>query len=154
MSMVGTTGFFSRASPSSTTMGSSSRGLQANRASSCSMITTAVSGSSPAPVPRSRPSTRNRAAPMTQAGMVVHSWERIWLHRSVPAQAGARLVVSDMGEILSPNTEPATTAPPMMPMSTPWPWARAMHTTPAVPAADQLEPVMVDMMVQARKAPR
>ena len=71
-----------------------------------------------------------------------------------PGTAGARLVVSDIGEILSPNTEPATTAPPIMPISTPWPWARAMHTTPAVPAADQLEPVMVDMMVQARKAPR
>ena len=78
----------------------------------------------------------------------------MWLHRSVPAQAGARLVVSDMGEILSPKTEPATTAPAMMPRFAPWPWARAMHATPAVPAADQLEPVMVDISMQTRRALR
>ena len=64
------------------------------------------------------------------------------------------MVVSDMGEILSPKTEPAMMAPAMMPRLALCPCARAMHTTPAVPAADQLEPVMVDMMVQERKAPK
>ena len=91
---------------------------------------------------------------MVTAGTVVHSWLRIWLHRSVPTQAGARLVVSDMGEILSPKTEPATTAPAMIAMLAPWPWASAMQATPAVPAEDQLEPVMVDMSIQTKSALR
>ena len=36
-------------------------------------------------------------------GMVVHSMCPIWVKRSVPATAGARLVVSDNGDILSPK---------------------------------------------------
>src|SRR5699024_1225084 len=100
------------------------------------------------------PSSVKKTAPSSQAGTVVQSWERIWDQRSVPAQAGARLVVSDMGEILSPKTDPAMIAPAIMPRSAWWPWARAMQTTPAVPAADQLEPVMVDMMEQDKNAPK
>ena len=37
------------------------------------------------------------------AGTVVIVIYRIWVKRSVPAMAGARLVVSDIGDILSPK---------------------------------------------------
>ena len=50
---------------------------------------------------------RPMAAKSTRAividGTVVTSMARMWVYRSVPAMAGARLVVSDSGDILSPK---------------------------------------------------
>jgi hypothetical protein len=36
-------------------------------------------------------------------GTVVHTMPLMWVYRSVPATAGARLVVSERGDILSPK---------------------------------------------------
>ena len=43
----------------------------------------------------------------------------IWVNKSVPAIAGARFVVSDRGDILSPKYAPETTAPATIPRFNP-----------------------------------
>ena len=40
---------------------------------------------------------------MVMLGTVVQSMKRMWVKRSVPATVGAKLVVSDRGESLSPK---------------------------------------------------
>ena len=51
-----------------------------------------------------------------------------------PDTPGARLVVSDMGDILSPKYDPETTAPAVMAGLTPRPMEIPMSATPMVPA--------------------
>jgi hypothetical protein len=49
------------------------------------------------------PITVNKPRAIRMLGVVVHAMWRMWVNRSVPAMAGARLVVSDSGDILSPK---------------------------------------------------
>ena len=67
-------------------------------------------------------------------------------YRVEPAARGARLVVSDRGDILSP-----TTAPAVMGRESPSPWAMMTRTTPMVPMDPQDVPVQVDITAQIIK---
>ena len=58
-----------------------------------------------------KPITVNRIRVITMLGKVVHIICPICPNKSVPATAGARLVVSDRGDILSPKYEPEIIAP-------------------------------------------
>jgi len=72
-------------------------------------------------------------------------------YRVEPAARGARLVVSDRGDILSPKYEPPTTAPAVMGRESPSPWAMMTRTTPMVPMDPQDVPVQVDITAQIIK---
>lgn len=64
------------------------------------------------------------------------------------------MVVSDIGDILSPKMAPEMIAPAMMPTFASSPCARAMQATPAVPAEVQDEPVRTDITQQTKNALR
>lgn len=53
--------------------------------------------------------------PMIDAGIVVHIIECICLNILTLVTSAAKLVVSDNGDILSPNTAPAIIAPAAIP---------------------------------------
>lgn len=59
--------------------------------------------------------------------------ERMCLHRSVPATAAARFVVSDNGDILSPKYAPEITAPAAKAGFSPSASEIATSATPIVP---------------------
>ena len=59
-------------------------------------------------------SIKNSAAVMIHAGTVVNIMLRMWSNRSMPTMDAAMPVVSDSGDILSPNSAPDTTAPATM----------------------------------------
>ena len=65
-------------------------------------------------------------------------------YNSLPAAIGARLVVSDNGDNLSPKKAPDTTAPAVAGKDTPRPPAIPIIATPIVPAAPHEVPVIVD----------
>ncbi len=77
---------------------------------------------------------------------------RMCVNRSVPATAGARFVVSDMGDILSPKYAPEMIAPATT--GSPMPRVRPMviSATPTVPMVDQLLPIASDTTEHARHA--
>lgn len=75
-----------------------------------------------------------------------------WSNRSAPATAGATLVVSDMGDILSPKAAPETTAPAVMAGLMPSPMPTPIRATPTVPQVDQELPVAIAVMMQAIQA--
>ena len=50
-----------------------------------------------------KPATANIPRARTRLGVVVQTMWRIWTNRFVPDMAGARFVVSESGDILSPK---------------------------------------------------
>ena len=81
-------------------------------------------------------------------GIVVGSMLRIWLYKLAPTIPAAKLVVSESGDILSPNHAPETIAPalryPGIPMLSPIP----INAKPSVPIVPQEVPVATDIMAQ------
>ena len=69
-------------------------------------------------------------------------------NRVAPAIAGARLVVSDNGDILSPKYAPDTTAPAVIAAGKPSAAPTPISATPIEPAVDQDEPVASDTIQQ------
>ena len=69
-----------------------------------------------------------------------------------PAARGARFVVSDRGDILSPKYEPPTTAAAVIGRGIPSPWAITIKTTPMVAHEPQEVPVQVERIAQIIKA--
>ena len=65
--------------------------------------------------------------------------------------AGARFVVSDSGDILSPKYAPEMIAPTVMPSGMPRPCPTPTRATPMVPMVVQELPVKVDTMVHSRQ---
>ena len=65
--------------------------------------------------------------------------------------AGARLVVSDRGDILSPKYAPDIMAPAVIPAGTPSPLPIPISATPMVPTVDQELPVAVAITAQIRQ---
>src|SRR5690606_34873677 len=61
-------------------------------------------------------------------------------NRSVPVTAGARLVVSDSGETLSPKKAPETTAPAVQYIGMPKPAPMPISARPTVPTVPQEVP--------------
>ena len=99
--MVGSGGALRKASQNTATRGSSvqSEMLNVPASVSCraSMLSTSESASTP------KPTARNRISEMMNEGPVVHAMCRMCSKISEPATAGARLVVSESGDILSPK---------------------------------------------------
>ncbi len=85
-------------------------------------------------------------------GIVVLAMCRIWVNKSVPAMAGARLVVSDNGDILSPKYAPEIMAPAMIPSSNPNAFPIPNKATPTVATVVQLLPVATDTMALIKQA--
>ena len=71
-----------------------------------------------------------------------------------PAHRGARLVVSDRGDSLSPKMTPLTTAPAVMGKEASSPAATPIIATPIVPAEPQLVPVTTLIRQQIKKVHR
>ena len=63
------------------------------------------------------------------------------VNTSVPAIAGARFVVSERGDILSPKYEPEIIAPAAIGAGIPSPVATPISATPIVPAVPHEVPV-------------
>ena len=74
-------------------------------------------------------------------GPVVQTICRICVKRSVPVTAGARLVVSDKGDILSPKYAPEMIAPAVIAGERSSPIDTPINATPSVPATVQELPV-------------
>ncbi len=68
----------------------------------------------------------------------------MWAKRLVPATTGARFVVSDRGDILSPKYAPATIAPAVIGSEAPSPPATLTRATPTVPTEPHDVPVSVE----------
>ena len=68
----------------------------------------------------------------------------MWSNTFVPVTAGARFVVSDRGEILSPKNDPDTTAPAVQTGGIPKPAPIPISASPTVPTVPQLVPSDTD----------
>ena len=66
----------------------------------------------------------------------------MWVNKSVPAMAGARLVVSLNGLSLSPKYAPEMTAPATIAGLMPMVWPMPIRAIPTVAVVDQDEPVL------------
>ena len=73
---------------------------------------------------------------------------RIWENKSVPAMAGARFVVSDKGDILSPKYAPEIIAPAVTDGDKPNPVAIPISATPNVPATVHELPMLIEDIAQ------
>ena len=73
--------------------------------------------------------------------MVVFHMALMCLYRVVPAAAGARLVVSDMWDILSPKKEPEMTMPAVSGAGMPMPVPIPIMARPMVPKVPQEVPM-------------
>ena len=87
------------------------------------------------------PITANKISAITMLGNVVHTICPMCPNKSVPATAGARLVVSDRGDILSPKYEPEIIAPAVISSDIPIPAAAPINAMPTVPATVQELPM-------------
>ena len=74
----------------------------------------------------------------------------MWSNSVAPAIAGARFVVSERGDILSPKYAPVTMAPAAIAVLTPSPVATPISATPTVPAVVHDDPVASDTIQQSR----
>ena len=70
----------------------------------------------------------------------------MWSNSVAPAIAGAKFVVSDNGDILSPKYAPEITAPAVISGGNPNAVPTPIRATPMEPAVDQEEPVAKDTM--------
>ena len=88
---------------------------------------------------------------MISEGVTVNTMCPMCSNSVVPATAGARLVVSDRGDILSPKYAPDTTAPAVIAGENPRAIPTPIRAAPIDPAVDQDEPVARDTMEQSRQ---
>ena len=72
----------------------------------------------------------------------------MWENKSPPAMAGAKLVVSLKGDILSPKYAPDSTAPAVIPNEMPKASPIPIKAIPTVAAVVQLLPVAMEIMAQ------
>ena len=79
---------------------------------------------------------------ISRLGPVVQIICLICENKSVPAIAGAKLVVSDKGDILSPKYAPEITAPAVILGDRPRPVAIPINATPNVPATVHELPIL------------
>ncbi len=76
----------------------------------------------------------------------------MWVKRSVPAIAGARFVVSDKGDILSPKYAPLMIAPATNPSDMPKVFPIPKRAIPIVAIVDQELPVEIETMALTTQA--
>ena len=72
--------------------------------------------------------------------------------RSVPATAGARLVVSLRGDILSPKYAPLKMAPATHPSDNPSAWPMPTNAMPTVPTVPHDDPVAKESTAHTMQA--
>lgn len=89
---------------------------------------------------------------MIDAGIVVHIIECICLNILTLVTSAAKLVVSDNGDILSPNTAPAIIAPAAIPGGIPNWLPIEISAIPAVDAEPHAVPVTTDVTALIKKA--
>ena len=80
-------------------------------------------------------------AVINKVGTVVHIMALTCSNNSLPDTAGARFVVSDNGEILSPKYAPDITKPAVIGRGRPRPALMPMSATPTVELVVQQHPV-------------
>ncbi|OPZ56577.1 MAG: hypothetical protein BWY89_01060 [Bacteroidetes bacterium ADurb.BinA012] len=85
-------------------------------------------------------------------GTVVWTMYLTCVKRSVPATAGARLVVSDRGDILSPKYAPDMIAPAIIASLNPRAFPIPSSATPMVATVDHELPVLTDTRAQMTTA--
>src|SRR5699024_7568818 len=88
---------------------------------------------------------------ITDAGIVVHNICLICSYNSLPAAIGARFVVSDKGDSLSPKYAPATMAHAVAARFASSPVAIPIKATPTVPTEPQEVPVTMEMIAETTK---
>ena len=76
----------------------------------------------------------------------------MWRNRFTPTRDDVKFVVSDNGEVLSPNQEPQIAAPAVIPAGIPRPEPIPRRATPMVPSVPQEVPVAMETMEQRIKA--
>jgi hypothetical protein len=81
-------------------------------------------------------------------GTVLGNMLRICAYRSTPTIAAVKFVVSDSGEILSPNHAPETTAPAVYCIGIPMPSPIPSKARPSVPTVPQDVPVATETIAQ------
>ena len=101
------------------------------------------------PWPNRSPSTRKKIREIRKLGTVVMDSYLMWSMTFTPDTVGARTVVSEMGESLSPKRAPTMTAPAAMGAGTPSPAASPIRATPTVLMVPQEVPVMMDMIAHS-----
>src|SRR5699024_5693924 len=89
---------------------------------------------------------------ITDAGTVVHNICLICSYNPLPAAIGARFVVSDKGDNLSPKYAPATIAPAVAGRLASRPVAIPITATPTVPTDPHDAPLTIDIMPETTKA--
>ncbi len=99
-----------------------------------------------------QPMTAKPTRARARDGVVVHIMWRMWTNSSVPATAGARLVVSLSGDILSPKYAPEMMAPAVRPRLRSWAVATPTSAMPMVEAVVQEEPVAMETKAQITQA--
>ena len=119
----------------------------ASRAASTAASSAVLAGAGAA-----RPAAVNRTSAAAMLGPVVHTMWRMWVNRSVPATAGARLVVSDRADILSPKYAPEMMAPAARPRFSPCAVAMPTSAMPMVPAVVHELPVATETNAQMTHA--
>ena len=89
-----------------------------------------------------KPRIKNIINAINKLGPVVHIICLMWVKRSVPAIAGAKFVVSDKGDILSPKYAPEIIAPAVISGERPRPNDIPIKATPSVPATVHELPIL------------
>ncbi len=99
-----------------------------------------------------KPIIRYRTAEMIAAGIVVCIIARIWSIIGVPVVVEHMIVLSERGDILSPNQAPPTIAPAVIAGLTPRPVPTPIIAIPTVPSVPHEVPVITEVMQHIRKA--
>ena len=114
----------------------------------CFILVNKISVSAAPEVFWKKPRIRNAIIVMMILGIVVWVMYRMWVNKSDPAIAGARLVVSLNGESLSPKYAPDITAPATIPTGISRARPIPIKAIPTVAEVVQLLPVAIEMMAQ------
>lgn len=97
------------------------------------------------------PKMKKAIKAIMKAGIVVQSMLRICSNRSTPVTAGAKFVVSDKGDILSPKKAPETIAPAISAGSYPRAVPIPIKASPTVAAVVKALPILVPTIAQTTK---
>ena len=100
------------------------------------------------PVSSVEPKYQNNPNVIKILGTVVHNIYRIWVIKSVPAIAAAKLVVSESGDNLSPKYAPEIIAPAVIACGASSAVPIPISATPTVATVDQELPVATETIEQ------
>ena len=151
ISITGIVGFFFIDPNKTITGGNKTNKFQLNILFNVSNIIVTFSGVTAFPEEMLNPINVYTIEAKINAGPVVQTICPICSYKVVPAAIGAKFVVSDNGDILSPKYAPETTAPATTGNGAPIPAATPISTTPTVPADPHEVPVQIETNAVTRK---